>query len=211
MLAPELIAFIDESGSLPDPSDVIVVIAAVVAHARDLGLARLLAMVRRQLPDKGKRKRERKLTELKFHETSDATRRKILSALTKQDVTLFIVVVDKAGSVISDTPNNYATLIEQVVPYCLERFPRLRRVFIDRHFTRSTDEAVLRKRIESQFDEMVDLRFVNSSQETRIDLADFVAGAVAYTQRFDDTRYEELIRSEIAVYRVLRWKEKEKW
>ncbi len=211
MTQVEFVAFVDESGSLPDLSAPVVVVAVLVADAQDRDLQRLIPKIRRGLPDKGARGRERQLAELKFFKTSDKTRRQVLLALKQEAVTLFVLVVDKEGLTIPDTPGNHALLMKQILPYCLERFPHLRRVFLDNHFARAGDEGVRSQLIESEFDETIQVLAIDSMQDSRINLADFVAGAVAFAHKHDDTRYEELIRSKIAVYRVVRWNEKEKW
>ncbi|MBI4671810.1 MAG: DUF3800 domain-containing protein [Chloroflexi bacterium] len=207
----EFFAFVDESGSLPDLSAPVVVVAVLVVDAQDRGLERLIPKIRRGLPGKGTRERERQLAELKFFKTSDKTRRQVLLALKQEAVTLFVLVVDKKGFTIPDTPSNHAMLMRQILPYCLERFPHLRRVFLDSHFAREVDERVRSQLIEADFDETIQVLAIDSMKESRINLADFVAGAVAFAHKHDDARYEELIRSKIAMYRVVRWDEKEKW
>lgn len=207
MAQVEFIAFVDESGSLPDLSTPVVVVAVLVADATDRGLERLIPKIRRGLPEKGACGRERQLAELKFFKTSDKTRRQVMLALKREAVTLSVLVVDKQGLTIPDTPSNHALLMKQVLPYCLERFPHLRRILLDNHFARAMDERVRSELIEADFDETIQVLAIDSLKESRINLADFVAGAVAFAHKHDDTRYEELIRGKIAVYRVVRWNE----
>lgn len=206
-----VLAFIDESGSLPDPADSVVVIAAVIAEESERGLERLLAKIRRRLPRKGKRKRERRIGELKFRKTSPKTRRQVLSALAQQDVALFVGVVGKDSVGIKDTPNNYATLASLVLVDCVNAFPNLDRIVLDRHFSRPADQETTSRVIRVRLRREVIIEQVDSLQDPRIDLADFVAGAVNFARTHGDTTYEDLIRGKIAEYKVARWSEKRKW
>ena len=136
-----VLALVDESGRLADSSDPLVVVAVVVTERAERHLDRLLAKIRRRLPPKGKRKHERRKTELKFNTTSPKTRRQVLHALAQQDVALLVLVVNKHGSSIEDSPKNYGNLLCGILPDCLKRFPHLDLVLIDRHFTRQIDQA----------------------------------------------------------------------
>ncbi|MBU0511716.1 MAG: hypothetical protein KKD28_08305 [Chloroflexi bacterium] len=100
----EVFALIDESGRLFDPNDPVVIIAAVIADTSNRRLDRLLPKIRRRLPTKGKRKRERHKKELKFYTTSSKTRHQVLAAIAKQLATLFVLIVEKDGASIEDTP-----------------------------------------------------------------------------------------------------------
>lgn len=211
MEASEALAFVDESGRFFDPHGPVIVIAVVVADASERGLSRLLARIRRRLPTKGKRKRERRRAELKFSTTSPKTRREILTALARQPVRLCILIVHKAGTSIEDTPRNFAHIVSAILPECVERFRNLNRVLIDRHFSRTADQATTNRFVLARLGREIEIEHVDSLQDTRIDLADFVAGAVAYAQIHGDTTYEDLLRDKIAVYKKVSWKEKEKW
>ncbi len=206
-----MLALIDESGTLPDPTDSIVVIAIVVADVIEPGLRRLLAKIRRQLPIKGKRRRERRVEELKFRTTSPKTRRQVLAALARQPVTLFVLIVIKDGVSVEDTPENYASLVNAILPECISWFPNLKRILFDRHFSRQTDQTKLSDFVLAKLEAEIVIEHVDSLQDARIDLADFVAGAVVYARLHGDTTYEDLIRSKIGVYKVVRWVDKEKW
>lgn len=207
----DFFALIDESGRLVDPDDPVVVMAIVVADTQDRGLGRLLARIRRNLPTKGKRKAERQKAELKFSTTSDKTRHQVLSALAKQPITLFILVVHKDGASIQDVPENYAAMVNAILPDCIASFPTLRRILIDRHFSAKADQVKLTQFIKQPGERAIRIEYVDSQQDSRIDLADFVAGAVAYAHRHDDTTFEDLVRGKVKSYRIARWARKEKW
>jgi hypothetical protein len=206
-----VLALVDESGRLADPRDPLVVVAIVVAESTERRLDRLLAKIRRRLPSKGKRKHERRKTELKFNTTSPKTRRQVLHALTQQDVTLLVLVVNKRGVKIADSPKNYGELLCGILPDCLARFPQIDQILIDRHFSKQIDQDVTTRWILETLGQEIAIEHLDSRQDARIDLADFVAGAIAHTRLHQDATYEDLIRAKIAVYKVVDWKEKEKW
>jgi hypothetical protein len=86
--------YIDESGNLTDPNDPFVVVAALVAEQRDVKLRRIISKERRRLRmAKGKRKKERKVTEFKFRSVGDRTRQRILERLGEQKVELFLFIL----------------------------------------------------------------------------------------------------------------------
>lgn len=207
----EYFALVDESGRLADPSDPVVVLAVIIADNQARGLERLLARIRRNLPTKGKRKMERRKTELKFSTTSDATRHQVLTALARQPVTIFLLVVHKEGVSIQDTPENYAAIVSAILPDCIARFPTLGRILLDRHFSSKPDQAKVKRLIQLPIDHAIQIEFVDSQQDSRIDLADFVAGAVAFAHKWDDTEFEDLIQGKVASYKIARWSKKEKW
>lgn len=206
-----MFALVDESGNLPDPTDPVVVIAVVIPEASEKSLARLLAKIRRRLPLKGKRKRERQIGELKFRSTSPKTRRQVLAALARQDVALFVVTVNKDGVGIKDTPENYAMLANLILPECVKDFPNLDHILFDRHFSRRVEQEAMARLIRSALKREVEISHVDSLQDARVDLADFVAGAVAFARSRGDTTYEDLIHGKRIVNKVVRWVEKEKW
>lgn len=206
----EFVAFVDESGSLSSASERVVVIAAVIAEKNRTGLGRVFGQVRRKLPTKGKRKQEKQIGEFKFYRTGAKTRREVLRALAKQPVTLIVLVVDKQGRVIEDSPVNYARMMVWMLSDCIEWIPTLTEVVLDRRFTGNDQEDALAM-IRAQMGEEIAIRAMDSLSEPRIDLADFVAGAVAYAQKHQDASYEDLVRSKIALYQVVKWTEKEKW
>jgi hypothetical protein len=74
-----------------------VVVAALVAEQHNVKLRRIINKERRRLRMvKGKQKKDRKVTELKFHSVGDRTRRRILERLRAQEVELFLFIFDLA-------------------------------------------------------------------------------------------------------------------
>src|SRR3989338_11158371 len=93
--------FIDESGTLADPADRFVVVAAV-ASKNAISLVKLIPKARKRLPPKRKLKRERLISEFKFRSVGHKTKGRILKEISKADLALFVTVVDKERRSVSD-------------------------------------------------------------------------------------------------------------
>ncbi len=114
------VIYIDESGNLTDPNDPFVVVAALVAEQHDVKLRRIISKERRRLRmAKGKRKKERKVTEFKFRSVGDRTRQRVLERLGKQKVELFLIYLGEGRQ-------GYNRHAEQL---CRARVANLSRVF----------------------------------------------------------------------------------
>jgi hypothetical protein len=90
--------FIDESGTLPDPRDKYIAIAGV--SARDLKkveniISRVLFSLRQQKTN---------LKEIKFYYAGQNTKRQFLSSLVATDLKIFVIIIEKQGRKIPDTP-----------------------------------------------------------------------------------------------------------
>ncbi len=178
------IAFLDESGSLPDPTQPLIVVAALIVAETDVGLLRpVLSRIRKRLNQQ--RKRGKKITaEFKFEtllgrgEFQSIAR--VLAAIQRLPCKLVIVQVEKSRQAIKDDPANYAILISETVRLCYEHDLRIQFVF-DRHY------------LASQFDRMqtvnhtlaqlvgapLDILHKDSQERAYpgLGLVDFVAGA----------------------------------
>lgn len=119
--------------------------------------------------------------------------------------------MDKEGREIRDTPENYAALVLPILAECAAQFANLDAILLDRHFSRRGDQDVMSRLLRAGLKQAIQIRHMDSLQDSRIDLADFVAGAVAFARTRGDTAYEDLIRDKIKAYKVVRWSEKEKW
>lgn len=159
--------FIDESGTLPDPKDRHVVLAAVASNN---------SFILNRFQGKSKK-------EIKFYSTGDNTRQKYLKLLAKEDVAIFTLAVEKSGRKIPDSPENYAVLSWLLLLDCLAYFPNQKtKIIFDRHFHRNVDEEsffnILRKI--SNLD--LDAKSEDSAKNSGIMAADMVAGAFLYSQ-----------------------------
>ena len=127
--------FVDESGTLPDVKDKFIVIAGVGAEkakdAKDL-ISRIL---------KSLRQRKIKIKEVKFYYSGERTKIQILSGIISCGFDIFIIAIDKKNRKISDTPENFALLISELINEINLWKPRRNlKIIIDRHFHRKNDE-----------------------------------------------------------------------
>lgn len=197
-----MIIFIDESGTLPDVADRYIVIAALVAQLAQ-GLEKILPKFRKKTPPKGSRKKERQVKEFKFHYVGDITRRKVLTEIIAKDVRVYLLMVDKMGRKIPDTPKNYGKLVKGLVlPLIKNESPK--EMFFDKHFASKSDTKALQDIIDSINPE-IKFSQVDSITDPRVDLADFIAGATLRMLRAKNETFYNIILSKIA------WKESRKW
>lgn len=197
-----MIIFIDESGTLPDVADRYIVIAALVAQSAQ-GLEKILPKFRKKTPPKGSRKKERQVKEFKFHYVGDITRRKVLTEIIAKDVRFYLLMVDKMGRKIPDTPKNYGKLVKGLVlPLIKNESPK--EMFFDKHFASKSDTKALQDIIDSINPE-IKFSQVDSITDPRVDLADFIAGATLRMLRAKNETFYNIILSKIA------WKESRKW
>lgn len=197
-------ALIDESGRLYDPRDRILVISVIVTPTL-VGLDRIIAKARERSPAKGKRRRER-LSEIKFSFCGDKTREYILRSLSRKDVKIYNLIVDKQGRRITDSPENFSLLISTVLKQPLRDNPNLDHILIDRHFTFVTRRERFNDSLGRRIGREVFVGHLDSLQNPVISLADFVAGAVRYHYARDDDRFKKIIREEITEEKTLSWR-----
>lgn len=204
-----MVIFIDESGTLPDKDDKYIVVAALVSYNLE-ELKNILPKFRKKIPTKGSRRRERILRELKFHYVGDITRRKVLEDISSKNIKIYALVVDKIGRKIADKPENYGKLIKTLVDSFKENFKEkedIKEIYIDKHFVAKETINKLQSFLERNI--KGDFRFsqIDSMQDSRIDLADFVAGAIFRNYRVSDPTFYKIISPKIVKEQVKRWNE----
>ena len=180
------IAYLDESGSLPDKSQPIIVIAALVVAEGDVDLRPILPRIRKRLNQR--RKRGKKITEeFKFEMLCGHSEfqviRQVLGAIRRLPCKLVIVQVDKGSKEIADDPLNYAILISETVRLCHEHFSRCQFVF-DRHYLASQFDKMqtVNHTLAQLLGEPLDILHKDSQDRAYpgLGLVDFVAGAARF-------------------------------
>ena len=197
-----MVIFIDESGTLPDTSDGYIVFAALVA-LKPQGLEKILSKFRKKTPTKGLRKKEKHVKEFKFHYVGDITRRKVLEEIASKDVRIYILIVDKLGRKILDTPENYGKLVKTLSLNLINK-ENPKEILIDKHFGNKNDTEKLQSILDLISGE-VNFQQVDSVVDPRIDLADFIAGAVFKKFRVGDEKFYEIFSSKIVWEETLKW------
>lgn len=200
-----MVIFIDESGTLPDVTDKYIVLVALVSFNPEQ-LKNILPKFRKKTPGKGPRKKERVVKEFKFHYVGEITRIKVLLELNTKSIKVYALVVDKMGRKIADTPQNYGKLIEHLIKKVKQK-ENLKEVHLDKHFGNKNDTDKLQSLLESRLNRDLDIRQINSMQDSRIDLADFVAGAILRKYRGSDLIFYKIIKPKIIKEEIKKWNE----
>lgn len=197
---PNTVAYMDESGSLPDIKSPYVVLAAIVTqHERDL--KKVVRIAGSKLKQNQLKKRGGK--EIKWWNAPDGTRVHVLQALAQKDIQVFWVAIEKQGQRIEDSPENYGLMVGELLRECLAYHPQLK-VVVDMHF------SVLSQR--EQFDRIVSeycqlsepLVHMDSQQDAVIQLADFVAGAIL-SRLTGKGEFANLIEEKVVVGKTIKW------
>ncbi len=111
-------ASLDEAGRLPGATRYFVV-AILVTHDPK-PLRAIIPRVRLKMGKAEARKR-RNISELKWRNAGRRTRERVLIALARADVTVFLLVLDKEGRQVADTPANYACIVGELLRFCVAR------------------------------------------------------------------------------------------
>src|SRR3990167_2001460 len=194
--------FFDESGTLSDPHDSVIIIAAVSSSSPDQ-LVEVTAQTRKQL-----RNRKIDLPEVKFYRSGENTRKIFLKELSQTDIELFILTVKKKGQSIADTPENFAFLCWLLLEECVLFYDRtISEIVFDKHFYRKIDQDRFDSALHRLSDLNVNFKHVDSIQDVRVNVADMVAGSTLWHQTGKDSRYYKIIASKIISEKVLHWKE----
>lgn len=198
-------ALVDESGRLADPGDKIIVFVALVTKSL-VNLDKIIPQIKKKLPKKGKRGREKILAEIKFSKTGEKTRLKTLQIIAQKDFKIFILVIDKEGRKIVDNPANYAHLITSLLKPAIKKFPDLVHIIIDRHFTYILHREKFNDLIQKILNKKLFIEHLDSQQNTIVSLPDFVAGSITEAYNKKNLKYKEIIQKLITLEKKTTWR-----
>ncbi len=195
---------VDESGTLPDPKDQFIVIAGIrlrkIKEARNL-ISRIL---------KSLRQRKIRIKEVKFYYAGEQTKRQILSGIISAGFEIFVVIVDKKRRKISDTPENFALLVGELISEIdLWQPKRNLKILIDKHFHRKADEKDFNKFLQENIKKALSysIQHIDSQQDFIINLADFVAGAILVKYNKNNVQFYNIIKESILLEKIVNWPE----
>lgn len=200
-----MVIFIDESGTLPDKADKYIVVVALFSYNPE-ELKYILPKFRKKIPTKGPRRKEKILRELKFHYVGDITRRKVLEEISSKNIKIYALIIDKIGRKIADKPGNYGKLIKALLDSFKERGD-IREIYIDKHFVAKEVSDKFQSFLERNIKGDFKFSQIDSMQDSRVDLADFVAGAIFRNYRISDQTFYEIIAPKIVKEEVKKWNE----
>lgn len=194
------IVYIDESGTLPDPADTVVVVAAVGTVSPE----RIDALFKRV---KKKAAFTKPSGEIKYYTAGDKTKTVFFNLLAHENLTICVLVVDKIGRAIPDTPDHYAALCMVLLTRVLRRIPTIAELRFDRHFSKRTDTDRFNELVRIVVGKDIGITHVDSMEDKRVNVADMVAGAMLAAETGRDTRFRSMIKHKVTVTVRLGWKE----
>ena len=190
--------FIDESGTLPDPKDKVIVLAAVSTE----NINKIDTLIK-QIKKRG---RYRKITgELKFYTAGEKTKTLFFKRITELEFAIFILVVEKKGRKIKDTPQHFAILCWLLLNDVFSFYSKVETIFLDRHFSRDEDVLKFNQILHKLLVKTLRVLHVDSKKDRRINISDMIAGAVLAKESGKDNRYYELIKRKVVSYKKLNW------
>ena len=193
--------FIDESGTLPDKKDSLVVVTAI-AIDDPRKLTNLSNSVRKGL--KGSKKVP---SEIKFYSSGDKTKTIFLTKLNQLDISVSILVVSKKDSSIEDSPLNFAAICY----YSIKPLARKNKLsdielVFDKHFHKLDDQLRFNLFLERKFHNIKKIRHVDSQRERAVNCADMISGSMSYSLR-KTNKFFPIIKRKIAYYKQVQWSE----
>ncbi|MDZ4227747.1 MAG: DUF3800 domain-containing protein [Candidatus Levybacteria bacterium] len=191
--------FIDESGTLPDPKDKVVIVAAV--GVKDVSALNLIFK-----SVKKRRLKKEKLFELKFYRAGDKTKKVFFDQLSKKELDIFILIIDKMGRAVTDSPENFAILCGLLISE-ITHLMKFQKIIFDRHFQRRIDEKEFNKVLLQFLDKNLFLEHVDSKENILVNTADMIAGAVLAKETKKDAGFYEVIKSKVISEIRLNWPE----
>lgn len=193
--------FIDESGTLPDPKDRVIVVAAVGVDFPER-IESIIKTVR-------KRGRfEKEVGELKFYTAGDKSKTLFLEKMVEEDFGIFILTVEKMGRKIPDTPKHFALLCWLLLTDIINFYPSFKEVIFDKHFHRKKDIEEFNKNLKALVGKRLPpIEHVDSREDKKINVADMVAGAVLAKEAGKDDRFYRIFKEQIISETRINWPE----
>ncbi|EKD56723.1 MAG: hypothetical protein ACD_58C00112G0005 [uncultured bacterium] len=198
--------YIDESGTLPDPKDKIVILAAVATDSPE-SIQKIINKLRKKLRA---RKKESNISEIKFYKSSEKMKLDFINELIQSKVEIFVLVVNKKGQKITDNPQNFAVLSYILLEECLLYYSdqmQINKVVFDRHFHKDQDKKEFNCYLLGLTKKELEIEHVDSIKNTNVNSADIVAGSALWSYTNKEKKFYKLLADKIIVEKVLNWKE----
>lgn len=200
MKSDKMYIYIDESGTLPDPKDKVIVVAAVgVIFPNQIENIFRNKSWRQNLKNKN--------AELKFYTAGIKTKVAALKEIAKNDFAIFILVIDKNGRKIIDNPENFATiswlLVEDVLNFC----PNVSQIIFDRHFTQEEKIDEFNKFLVELLNRQITIKHVDSKLNEGVNVSDIIAGATLAQETGKGNQFYNLIAKKVISVKKINWPE----
>jgi len=192
--------FVDESGTLPDPKDTVIVIAAV-GTANPAKFEAIIKGVQ------NKNKLRKQTGELKFYTSGEKTKRLVLTSVAKEQVAIFVLIVDKMGRKIKDTPQHFAILCWLLLIDIINIYKENIEVVFDRHFAQESDITKFNQQLQQLLNSKLRIEHVDSKKDKRVNIADMIAGAVLAKETGKSNKFSKIIEKRIVSEKRISWAE----
>lgn len=193
-----IVVFIDESGTLPDPKDKVIVIGAVGTKTPER-IEKIIKGIQRKT-------RLKKTTgELKFYTAGDKTKRLFFERIAKEEIDIFILSIDKMGRKIPDTYENYAILCWLLLKDVFGFYKEVGQIVFDRHFSKFQDINSFNRRLEDLLQKKLKVVHVDSKKDKKVNVADMIAGAVLAKETGREQGFYKLMKNKVVSERRLNW------
>lgn len=190
--------FIDESGTLPDPRDKVIIVAAVGTKIPGR-FEKIIKEVQRRI------KLRKETGELKFYTSGDKTKHLFFERMAKEEIDIFILTIDKMGRKILDNYENYATLCWVLLEDVFRLYKEVWQIVLDRHFSKLQDINDFNSLLENLLCRKQKIVHVDSKKHRKVNVADMIAGAVLAKETGKEQRFYKLIKNKIVNEKRLSW------
>lgn len=195
----KVIVFIDESGTLPDPKDRVIIVAAVGTKIPEK-IEDIIKIVR-----KGGRFKKPS-SEFKFYTASEKSKFLFFEKINKEKFNIFILTVEKMGRKISDTPTHFAILCWLLLKDVISFYSKIEEIIFDKHFHKDKDLEEFNIFLKKHLGNLT-IKHVDSKKDTRITIADMIAGAILTKETKKDDKFYRLFKKQIISERKINWPE----
>lgn len=195
--------YIDESGTLPDPNDKVIILAAIVTNANN-EILKLIKSVK-------KRSKLRKQTgELKYYTASEKSKEIFFNKLLTLNLDIFVLIVDKNHAKIEDSPSNFAILSWILIEDIFDYYKNAKHLIFDKHFSNKSDIEKFNSNLQSFCIFPLTIEHVDSSKNIIVNSADMIAGCILAKETGKNIEYFKIIKKRILSIREINWKELKK-
>lgn len=207
MMSNLVYGYLDESPALSDNA----LFFCVDIISTSDKISRRLQNIVKRARKRTVKKKLKSLSELKFHNSDERTRAYVLKAIAEQDVKIVVVVIDKEGRKVKDTPLNYGIAVGATITQCLSVYPVLN-LTLDKKFTKEGQEAeflrIVQETVETLAPKNKSIVFnppKDSKEDILLQLADFVVGAMQAKYNNQESHYAGIIKAKISVEKIIKW------
>jgi len=207
-MSSKITIIIDEAGTLPDPKDKVVIMAAVGSDAPNT-LSKISVKVRQKIKHQ---KKEKQISEIKFYTSGERTKIFYLKEILKNDIAIFVLIIDKDKQKIKDNPENFALLAFLLIKECflLYKEQDIKEIIFDRHFHKEKDLSDFNNILIRLLEKKFNISHLDSRSNPEVNSADMIAGSLLWKYTGKDDKFYKIIENRIISEKILHWREAKK-